>query len=220
MVLVCGSGGVGKTTTAAALGLQTATELGGRVLVLTVDPARPTATAFSVHRGRFVLVGSDAEVLKTRGPGTRVIDLHGRTVLPGFNDSHLHPRPEFPEDSIHGEVDLDPDRVPDRNRLVAVLRSKAAATPPGLWVRGFNYQDTRLDGHPTRELLDRVSTNHPILLRQIPLLRPQSLLLSTFSCPNSLHWLTRSVRSPLPSPLFEPLSPVLLRLRRHPPGAL
>lgn len=134
-------------------------------VVVTVDPARPTATAFSVHRGRFVLVGSDAEVLKTRGPGTRVIDLHGQTVLPGFNDSHLHPRPEFPEDSIHGEVDLDPDRVPDRNRLVAVLRSKAAATPPGLWVRGFNYQDTRLDGHPTRELLDRVSTNHPILLR-------------------------------------------------------
>ena len=134
-------------------------------VVVTVDPARPTATAFSVHRGRFVLVGSDAEVLKTRGPGTRVIDLHGRTVLPGFNDSHLHPRPEFPEDSIHGEVDLDPERVPDRNRLLAVLRSKAAATPPGLWVRGFNYQDTRLDGHPTRELLDQVSTNHPILLR-------------------------------------------------------
>ena len=134
-------------------------------VVVTVDPARPTATAFSVHRGRFVLVGSDAEVLKTRGPGTRVIDFHGQTVLPGFNDSHLHPRPEFPEDSIHGEVDLDPDRVPDRNRLLAVLRSKAAATPPGLWVRGFNYQDTRLGGHPTRELLDRVSTNHPILLR-------------------------------------------------------
>jgi predicted amidohydrolase YtcJ len=134
-------------------------------VVLTVDPTRPTAEAFSVHRGRFTQVGSDAEVLKNRGTGTRVLDLGGRTVVPGFNDSHLHPRPEFPEDSIHGEVDLDPDRVPDRDRLLEVLKSKAAATPPGAWIRGFNYQDTRLGGHPTRDLLDRVSTNHPILLR-------------------------------------------------------
>ncbi len=134
-------------------------------VVLTVDPARPTASAFSVRRGRFTQVGSDAEVLKDRGATTRVLDLEGRTVVPGFNDSHLHPRPEFPEDSIHGEVDLDPERVPDRDRLLAVLRSKATATPAGSWIRGFNYQDTRLGGHPTRELLDRVSTNHPILLR-------------------------------------------------------
>lgn len=134
-------------------------------VVLTVDPARPTASAFSVRRGRFTQVGSDAEVLKDRGATTHVLDLEGRTVVPGFNDSHLHPRPEFPEDSIQGEVDLDPERVPDRDRLLAVLKSKAAATPAGSWIRGFNYQDTRLGGHPTRELLDRVSTNHPILLR-------------------------------------------------------
>ncbi|MSX80671.1 MAG: AAA family ATPase, partial [Actinobacteria bacterium] len=48
MVLVCGSGGVGKTTTAAAIGLQAATELGGRVLVLTVDPARRLADALGL----------------------------------------------------------------------------------------------------------------------------------------------------------------------------
>ena len=58
--------------------------------ILTVDPRFSTVTAAAVHNGRFIAVGSDAEALKTRGPKTRIVDLHGQTVLPGFNDTHVH----------------------------------------------------------------------------------------------------------------------------------
>src|SRR4051812_48154051 len=58
--------------------------------IVTVDSNFSTATAAAIQGGRFIAVGSDAEVLKTRGPNTRVADLHGQTVLPGFNDTHVH----------------------------------------------------------------------------------------------------------------------------------
>ena len=73
MVLVCGSGGVGKTTTAAAIGLQAATELGGRVLVLTVDPARRLADALGLggvgvgnYRTRIGVNGTNFDYVKGR----------------------------------------------------------------------------------------------------------------------------------------------------------
>ena len=62
---------------------------GGRVH--TVDDARPTADAVAVHGGRIVAVGGDADVLALAGSRTRVIDLRGRTLLPGFQDAHVHP---------------------------------------------------------------------------------------------------------------------------------
>ena len=58
--------------------------------IVTVDPKFSTAEAAAIQDGRFIAVGSDAEVLKTRGPNTRIVDLHGQTVLPGFNDTHVH----------------------------------------------------------------------------------------------------------------------------------
>src|SRR5436305_834666 len=58
--------------------------------IVTVDPRFSTAQAAAIRDGRFIAVGSDAQVLKTKGPNTRVIDLHGQTVLPGFNDTHVH----------------------------------------------------------------------------------------------------------------------------------
>src|SRR5581483_5302432 len=58
--------------------------------IVTVDPKFSIASAAAIQGGRFIAVGSDAEVMKTRGPKTRVIDLHGQTVLPGFDDTHVH----------------------------------------------------------------------------------------------------------------------------------
>jgi predicted amidohydrolase YtcJ len=58
--------------------------------IVTVDQRFSTARAAAVRDGKFIAVGSDAAVLKMRGPKTRVVDLHGRTVLPGFNDTHVH----------------------------------------------------------------------------------------------------------------------------------
>ena len=56
----------------------------------TADDARPLAQAFAVRAGRFLAVGSDAEILALAGPATTIVDLGGRLVLPGFNDAHWH----------------------------------------------------------------------------------------------------------------------------------
>ena len=58
--------------------------------IVTVDQHFSTARAAAIRDGKFIAVGSETAVLKTQGPKTRVIDLHGQTVLPGFNDTHVH----------------------------------------------------------------------------------------------------------------------------------
>jgi imidazolonepropionase-like amidohydrolase len=57
----------------------------------TLDERRPLASAVAISDGRFVAVGTDAEVMAYRGDKTQLIDLGGRTVIPGLNDSHMHP---------------------------------------------------------------------------------------------------------------------------------
>src|SRR3954453_80887 len=58
--------------------------------VVTVDDRRPVATSFAVRNGKFVVVGSERDSLALRGANTVTINAHGRTVIPGLNDSHLH----------------------------------------------------------------------------------------------------------------------------------
>jgi predicted amidohydrolase YtcJ len=127
-----------------------------------VDTHRPHATALAVRDGRFVAVGSERDVDSLIGLETRVLDLAGKTVVPGFNDAHLHPRPVFSDDSPWSSVDASPARVKTIDDLIAALRRKAAVTPPGQWISGSRYQETKLGRHPTRADLDAASTEHPI----------------------------------------------------------
>ncbi len=59
--------------------------------VITVDPSKPYAEAFAVTNGRFSAVGTTAEMRRLATPATKIVDLKGMTVTPGFNDVHLHP---------------------------------------------------------------------------------------------------------------------------------
>src|SRR6476646_3499258 len=77
-------------TSAAALANAPADLIIRNAHIVTVDQRFSTARAAAIRDGRFIAVGSDAAVLKAKGPKTRVIDLHGQTVLPGFNDTHVH----------------------------------------------------------------------------------------------------------------------------------
>jgi len=86
--------------------------------VITVDPAHPSAQAFAIDNGRFTAVGTNAEILKLKTPSTKVIDLKGMTVTPGFNDAHLHPQAIFNEDSPYYRVWLGGDRVKTLDELV------------------------------------------------------------------------------------------------------
>jgi imidazolonepropionase-like amidohydrolase len=79
--------------------------------VITADKAHPSAQAFAIDNGRFTAVGTNDEVLKFRTSSTTIIDLKGRTVVPGFNDAHLHPRAIFAKGSPYYSPWLGPDKV-------------------------------------------------------------------------------------------------------------
>jgi predicted amidohydrolase YtcJ len=123
--------------------------------MLTQDDTLPRAEAFAVREGRFLAVGSTADVRNLASSRTRVIDAAGLTVLPGFIDSHSHP-------SGVNELYNVNANVPTTAELVANLRARAARTAPEFWVIGTMFDDTKLDRPLTRETLDAVSTAHPI----------------------------------------------------------
>lgn len=133
--------------------------------VITMDAQHPAAEAVAVSKGIIVAVGSEAEIQKRAGPDTVSVDLHGKVLLPGLYAAHDH----FPSAGIVALYLTDLNSPPigpvqTMGDLVDVLRAKAARTAPGAWVQGRGYDDTLLreQRHPTREDLDRVSTNHPI----------------------------------------------------------
>jgi predicted amidohydrolase YtcJ len=133
--------------------------------VLTVDANRPAAESFAVRGGKFAAVGSNADVKRLSGPRTRLLDLGGKTVVPGFIDAHAHPRPIFDVDSPWYDVEAGPDKVKSIEDLVAAVRRKAARTPKGVLIAGTGYQETKLGRHPTRQDLDKATTDHPVLIR-------------------------------------------------------
>jgi predicted amidohydrolase YtcJ len=132
--------------------------------VITVQKSAPRAEAFAVSHERFLAVGTTGEITPLVGKDTLVLDLAGKTVLPGFNDAHAHPSPVYPEDSPLATAELGPDKVRSMDDLIAVLRRKADRTPAGQPVIGRGYHDTKLGRHPTRHDLDRASVKHPIYI--------------------------------------------------------
>ena len=135
--------------------------------VITVNRDHPRAQAFAVRDGHFLVVGSNAEAKTTIGPNTKVLDLHGNTVTPGFIDCHMHPSAIYPEDAPYSNVPLDPSHVRTMDQLIAALKKHAALVPKGYWIRGTRYDDGKLGRHPTRFDLDKVSTDHPISISQV-----------------------------------------------------
>jgi predicted amidohydrolase YtcJ len=123
--------------------------------VYTLDDLVPKAEAFAITGGRFSAVGSTAEIRALAGPGTEVVDARGLTALPGFIDAHCHP--DGVDELIGVNVNL-----PSIVDVQAALRRKAADTPPGYWVSGYMYDDTKLrEGPMTRKDLDAAVPDHP-----------------------------------------------------------
>jgi len=131
--------------------------------VYTVEASAPRADAFAVRDGRFIAVGSNDAVAPLIGKGTEVLDARGMTIVPGFIDCHLHPEGEtlLYEVLVGNPAEVEFVTI---DSIVAKLRERAAKTPPGEWVQGFFYDDTKVkDGRLiTRADLDRVSTDHPV----------------------------------------------------------
>ena len=130
--------------------------------VITLRGMGDRASAVAVGGGAILAVGDRAAMAAYIGSDTRVIDLHGQTVVPGFNDVHQHPAPVYVWDKPYAVLEL--DTVSSMANLIALLKRKAAVTPKGMIIRGTAYNEFKLGGQPTRELLDQASTEHPILI--------------------------------------------------------
>jgi predicted amidohydrolase YtcJ len=130
--------------------------------VYTVEEAQPIAEAFAVKHGRFSAVGSTDDVRYLAGPGTTIIDAAGMTVTPGFIDAHSHPAGAGLNELISVNVNF---------RTIAEIQqamaARAADTPPGMWVNGFMYDDTKLeDGRPVNRYdLDVAVPDGPASIR-------------------------------------------------------
>lgn len=129
--------------------------------IWTVDAARPTAEAVAVLGDRIVAVGSESEIAAWRGPKTTVIDAHGKRLLPGFNDAHVH--------FVSGGMQLDSVQLNDATSAAEVKRrvgERAAQTPKGEWITGGDWDETKWNPPrlPTRELIDPVTGDRPVFL--------------------------------------------------------
>ena len=137
--------------------------------VLTMDAQNRIAEAVSVRGDTIEAVGSSDEIMQLVQDNTEVVDLRGRTLMPGFVDAHGH----FPGSGM-GVVSADLTSPPVGDKLtiadvLAALKKEAERREPGEYVTGFGYDDTLLaEGrHPTREELDSVSTEHPVVATHV-----------------------------------------------------
>lgn len=131
--------------------------------VITMDPTVPSASLVAVKDGRIIFTGTDKDAELLSGPGTRVIDCEGKTLVPGFIDSHCH---IFSFLRNHLTVDLSPAAVRSIEDIKAAIRRKVAVTPPGHWINGSDYTEFYLaeKRHPTRWDIDEVAPDHPVIL--------------------------------------------------------
>ena len=129
--------------------------------ILTVDPAFRAVEAMAVRGERIVAVGTNEEVRKLAGKETKLVDLAGKTVLPGLIDTHTHTPAaatfEFDHPVPHMETIAD---------VLAYVKSRAAALKKGEWIRIQQVFITRLreQRFPTRQELDEAAPEHPVAL--------------------------------------------------------
>jgi predicted amidohydrolase YtcJ len=119
--------------------------------------------AVAIQGDNLVAIGTNDEILRQRGPTTRVIDAGGRTVIPGLNDSHLH----LIRGGLNYNLELRWDGVPSLADALRMLREQAARTPPPQWVRvvggwtEFQFAERRM---PTLDEINAVSPDTPVLV--------------------------------------------------------
>jgi predicted amidohydrolase YtcJ len=154
LALVAGSAGA-KAPLAADMVLHHGT-------ILTVDAKDRVVQAMAIRGGRIVALGSDKAVRAYIGKRTKVIDLAGRTATPGMIDAHAH--------ALGGGIDevanLQLGEASSVADFLARVKARAAELPPGAWVTGSGWNESRIAEHrpPSLAELDAVSAGHPVAL--------------------------------------------------------
>ena len=134
--------------------------------VITVDRKDTIAQSIAISRNRIIFVGSAEEADSFIGETTKVIDLQGRSVVPGFIESHIH-------SAVMGvnslAIDCRPSAVSSIKDIQEAVFERTKITPPGECIRGWGYNDQYLEEqrHPDKWDLDKVSPNHPVMLTRV-----------------------------------------------------
>ncbi|HEX8242146.1 MAG TPA: amidohydrolase [Longimicrobium sp.] len=139
----------------------------GRVFL--ADSANTIVPALAVKGGKVLAAGADDEVRALVGPRTRVVDLGGKLVTPGFNDAHIHIAA-----GGGALLDVDLGGATSLAEIERRVRLAAARAEPGDWITGRGWDQTRLPaselgpgGWPTKEALDRAAPDHPVVLTRV-----------------------------------------------------
>ena len=131
--------------------------------IATQDGPRAFAQAAAIQDGRFLAVGTSQEMLTRKGSETQVIDLGGRTTIPGLNDSHLH----VIRGGLNYNMELRWDGVPSLADGLRMLKEQAQRTPPGQWVRvvggwsEFQFAERRM---PTLDEINAAAPETPVFI--------------------------------------------------------
>jgi predicted amidohydrolase YtcJ len=128
--------------------------------ILTMGVREREVEALALAGSRVLALGTSGEMLALGGAGARRIDLGGKRVTPGFNDAHSHPCDSGV--ALLTQVPLEVDSI---GAVTAAIHAKAAATPPGDWVVGFLYDDTKTPRPLDRADLDAAASGHPVIVQ-------------------------------------------------------
>ena len=131
--------------------------------VVTVDNRFSIAQAVAVKGNTIVAAGRNSDLKKLKGTKSQVVDLKGKTVIPGFNEGHLH---MITTGQGLIKVNLQDPRVRTMSDLVQAVADRVKITPRGKWVEGWGWDQSKLHENrfPTRWDLDKVSPDHPVYL--------------------------------------------------------
>ncbi|UOQ92304.1 amidohydrolase [Halobacillus shinanisalinarum] len=133
--------------------------------VITMDEELPSANSIVVKDGTILFVGDKEEALSWLGSNTEVINLKGKTMLPGFVESHLHPA-HYALNLL--ELDCRPKHTSSIETILEKVRMAAESAQDGQWIRGWGWDDSKLTErrNPLRWELDKAAPNHPVILKR------------------------------------------------------
>jgi predicted amidohydrolase YtcJ len=129
--------------------------------VYTMDDENPRAEAVAIDGSRIIAVGETTEVRRLVGDATRVLDLQGKTVIPGLIDCHIH----FLAYALRAQ-EVDVDGTASLQEALAKVAARVASAKPGEWIVGGGWDKNRWPrgSKPSKEDLDGVAANHPVAL--------------------------------------------------------
>ncbi|HWP93342.1 MAG TPA: amidohydrolase [Thermodesulfobacteriota bacterium] len=131
--------------------------------IATLNQDNQFVSAVAIKGDEFIAIGSDQEILNYKGPDTKVIDVKGKTVIPGLNDSHSH----LIRGGLNYNLELRWDGVRSLNKALEMLREQAKRTPEGQWVRvvggwsEYQFKEKRL---PTLEEINEAAPDTPVFV--------------------------------------------------------